>query len=326
MCLIVVFLFTRCCTALHKRKWRTILVSVGINQPYEGNLIGLRKAAQAIGFDRVMLWDEAQFLHDKLTRKHLSKFLELNHSTSESILCKSWGKWCRPYCAAFKPVALLRAMSEAQLGDYVLWADASRYSNYSSTLQERNGTLNIVSAVEGLRASAIRFNQPASMYGSATCSCAGRCASNGAYAEPAVNLVWPFAPWNDQFECSIFQDFNISHASSFIRDLWFTNAHILLENTIFNRMLLLEWLSLALQNPSAFCRSHPQDQSAWSIVASRHRLPLVAFHAGYTFKNISNVIDGLSLGEFCWANRSDATGFARGLSHYADFAPITECG
>ena len=55
-------------------------------------------------------------------------FEELRHERFDERAQKLT-KSFRPYCAAFKMVALWRALLQSDEGDYVLWSDSSRYSS-----------------------------------------------------------------------------------------------------------------------------------------------------------------------------------------------------
>ena len=53
------------------------------------------------------------------------------------------------------------------------------------------------------------------------------------------------------------------------------NSNVLLENTATNRLLVWDWLGLAMAKPEAFCNSHVQDQAAFTILVLNRSLPLV---------------------------------------------------
>jgi len=273
-------------------------------------------------------WTEKEFLDDSITTMHMLKFIALNRYNNESIICQTWKTYCRPYCAAFKPVALLRANQQARDGDYLMWADSSRYANYSLLLwQMLSSNINVLDAVTQLSVD-YNFQGSPSMYGVAHCyhDDNSLCESNGAYAQPSRNLELGSGPWLDQFELSALLEFNNRNACAILNDLWVENPHLILEKNTFNHALLLQWLSLAMKNPRAFCRSHSQDQAAWSIIVSEHQLPILAFTDPYRMKSLSNVLMGLSTGSFNWINRSVArVPFARGTSHHSDFALGAPC-
>ena len=110
---------------------RFTLCSVAIGEPYESRLEQLRFSAAAAGFDRTLLWKRSDVLADPL-------FQQSNISAAFDVMDaffrryhhkKGTGHWsARPYCAAFKPVIMWRALHSSAPGDYVLWADASQYA------------------------------------------------------------------------------------------------------------------------------------------------------------------------------------------------------
>merc|ERR1712048_1094383 len=54
------------------------------------------------------------------------------------------------------------------------------------------------------------------------------------------------------------------------------NSHIMLKNTRAHRLLVEEFLNMALRKPRGFCHSEDaQDQLAWTILVLNHSLPLV---------------------------------------------------
>ena len=69
----------------------------------------------------------------------------------------------RPFCAAFKPVALLNAMISSDAGDYVMWMDCSKYFDYS---RETESSMNISGALKSLEAS----SSPSGAYGTIGCA------------------------------------------------------------------------------------------------------------------------------------------------------------
>ena len=106
---------------------RVKLVSFAEGEPFSTVLRLLNDSSRQAGFDGVQLWSMADFLNSPLVRKHpeaMNRLKRLQH---------------RPYCDAFKMVALLQAMEHSDEGDYVLWIDSSRHFPYA--LPRGNGTL-----------------------------------------------------------------------------------------------------------------------------------------------------------------------------------------
>ena len=75
-----------------------------------------RKSWRAGGFNSSLLWTARELHADALYKRFAREF---------DALAKHRQR--RPYCAAFKPLAILRALLESCDGDYVLWADSSKY-------------------------------------------------------------------------------------------------------------------------------------------------------------------------------------------------------
>ena len=53
------------------------------------------------------------------------------------------------------------------------------------------------------------------------------------------------------------------------------NSGIALINSALNRLLIWDWLALAVARPRGFCASHTQDQAAWTVLVLNRSLPLV---------------------------------------------------
>jgi len=53
------------------------------------------------------------------------------------------------------------------------------------------------------------------------------------------------------------------------------NSNMLFKNTRENRLLVWDWMSMALERPAAFCDSHTQDQAAWTVLVFNRSLPLI---------------------------------------------------
>jgi len=313
--------------SLYESHLQITLVTVGINEPYESSLRAMRHFARDLGFISTLAWMEKDFLNDPVTRQHMGAFTMLDSYKNESIICSTWQQYCRPYCAAFKPVVLMRALRESG-GDYVMWADSSKYENYTILLTEMvYANVTVVDAVRTL----VRRSRMAalpSMYGVANCSCNNTiCQSNGAYMQPKVKLAAGWGPWLDQFELSALQSFNMIDQCALVNDLWIQNPHILLANTKFNLGLLMQWLQLAIQRPRAFCRSHSQDQAAWALIISKNNLPVLAFKSPYKAKTLFDVIVGLSTGSFKWIERSSVLKVPLGnsSSHQSEFSNAHVC-
>jgi hypothetical protein len=87
-------------------------------------------SASLAGFDTTLLWTRQQFLADPLAQEHRAA---LEHMQRNHAARKKRHPYDRPYCGAFKSFVLYRALNQSAEGDYVLWADASKY--HSMNLQ-----------------------------------------------------------------------------------------------------------------------------------------------------------------------------------------------
>lgn len=114
---------------------RATLVSVAIGADFERKLQALGASARLGGFDDTLLWSsERDVLADQVLSTplgHQRTFRDIFETSLRSgrfdARASRITKSFRPFCAAFKMVALWRALQQSREGDYVLWADASRY-------------------------------------------------------------------------------------------------------------------------------------------------------------------------------------------------------
>ena len=115
---------------------RATLVSVAIGADFERKLQALGASARLGGFDDTLLWSsERDILADDVLSTPLGRNGETFRDVFETSLrggrfdarASKITRSVRPFCAAFKMVALWRALQSSREGDYVMWADASRY-------------------------------------------------------------------------------------------------------------------------------------------------------------------------------------------------------
>ena len=96
-------------------------MSVAIGADFESKLEVLRASAHAAGFERTLLWREADFIGDPVLETRLSSHSKFRDAFDilrkekfdprALVLTKSF----RPYCAAFKMVALWRALRPVRI-------------------------------------------------------------------------------------------------------------------------------------------------------------------------------------------------------------------
>jgi len=219
---------------------RITLVSYARGTTFEHSLEGMRNFAASFA-DEILLWTDEQLRADPLYQAHLARFRVLDDLSTRV----KHGRH-RPYCTAFKPLMMLRAISQRKSSrDYVLWADASQYHNMS---------------LHGNVRAAVRRLDGQSAYGLVHCS--ERCSTENPYLSQmslirrsTVDAYVGLLGWSRKVRDEIY-----AH-----RGLLATN--LLWASTDANRRLAEMWLQMALRSPRAFCDSHTQDQAALTILA-----------------------------------------------------------
>lgn len=317
---------------------RFTLCSVAIFEPYESHLEQLRTSAAAAGFDRTMLWKRADVLADPLLSQHRVK-------AAFDTMHKFWAKYhrkkgtghfsARPFCAAFKPVIMWRAMLQSAPGDYVLWADASQYSSNVTLVGGLRKAVRLLSGrvprplprpnvtsprwqrtpwfqahmLNGWTNLAVR-----SVYGLLTCS-AWDCSAD----------LYTWAAQTNAIESVTINAYaDMIAGSDLLRRPVILNANILLENTPTNQILVWDWLHMAVKRPDAFCTSHIQDQAAWTILVLNRSLPLVNFcpylskkgqnTCVHAMKNTNSFIESVGLGRFEIVTADEVDGLRDGYA------------
>ena len=118
------------------------LVSFGDGPRYEGTLAYFRRNAAHLGFTATLLWDRAEVERDPFFRANLTHLRRMGTR--------------RPYCAGFKALMLWRALENSEEGDYVFWADATRYFDYAARPLKKGIARR---AVEALARGCVEINQ-----------------------------------------------------------------------------------------------------------------------------------------------------------------------
>lgn len=232
------------------------LVSVAIGRGYVARLDLLERGAVLLGFDRTLLWRDADVSASvQAIAETAAKLSEYNKRAPKP----------RPFCAAFKPLIMLRAFEESREGDWVLWADSSAYTNASLAAMLKPAAqppaVDAHAAVAALQAAGLDDGA----FGVMACPhfCARKlCMPNGAnrMMQPATLEAYSA---------------RIDDSASFMHEPHVLNSNILLRVSASNRQLLRDWLGMAVQSPRGFCSSHPQDQSALTILTRAQGLPLL---------------------------------------------------
>lgn len=270
------------------------LVSVGIGEPYESSLQHLSRTASPSGFNRTLLWTRKAFMSDPLSQKYSEELGALD-AAARSKRKHPY----RPFCAAFKPIALLRAMMESSDGDYVMWADSSKY-HVNQTVGRAN-VHEAIARLRGLVPSRELLYRPGSRLLRRRAAAASSRWRATPWFQSYSSSGWPsralgsafgmltcspldcendLYTWNQRksaVNLATIQGFLdlIPNATSFLKQPHVLNTNILLENTPQNRLFVWDWLAMALAKPRPFCNSHVQDQAAFSILVLNRSLPLI---------------------------------------------------
>jgi len=219
--------------------------------PYER---ALKEMGEHVWADRKMLWTEEALQRDPLFVEHREAFAELER-IAQSPELRGHKQW-RPYCAAFKPIIILRAMSEARKGDYVLWTDSSKYA----------GGAGLAVAADQLREGLRQLDERAPAQSlTALVHCGIDCTQPALRYEPQSRLI--SARTANGYEHLV------PRAALFARAGLLT-THLIWKVSEGARQLALEWLQMALDQRQAFCASHTQDQAAMTVLAANRSLQL----------------------------------------------------
>ena len=236
-----------------QRHDRITLVSFAKGASFKKVLDSMRVQAQA-RFSSTMLWGDDEFLADPLVQKQAEQLRFLD------AMPMPMGR--RPYCAAFKPLMLLRALQTTS-SEYVLWTDASRYFSLALDLSDIQHSLRQLK-----RAGAD------SLFGLVHCSWSCTAPREGwrgtwpryAFADELIDFSQeaPHYPFADMV---VGRDLRVHRM--------LLNTHMLLRNDAQNRELMRAWLAMALERPHEFCKGTAGDQAALTILAINRSLPVV---------------------------------------------------
>lgn len=261
-----------------------VLVSVGIGQRFERSLERLNQSALATGFDRVLLWREADLLQDSLALQHREA---LNSLQREHLRSKAKHSDSRPYCAAFKPLIMWRALVEADDDDFVLWSDSSQWhpeklragvreaADALTTQTPRSAALPRVGRAWG----ATEWFQQHTRSGTwasrnvtnavGVISCSSRdCEMDTFQANYRGTVI-------NRETIAAFRDLVPGGDSTALRRPHVLNSNILLRNSVSTRLLVWDWLMMAITHPHGFCSSHTNDQAAWTLLVQNRSMPLI---------------------------------------------------
>ena len=260
------------------------LVSVAIGQPYERSLDRMGASAADAGFNRTQLWKEDAFLADPLVQRHRGALEQMQRGHRRR---KRKHPQDRPYCGAFKSFALLHALESSREGDYVMWADASKYHD------ARYRDVNVHDAIATLTGARRPARPAARRIVSAAYSQHGwlenvthepRRTAHSAYGvlhcgvgscDAQLFLPNAYRSTINVRTMSGFSSYYAGDVQMMGRRPHIMNANILLENNAFNRELMRRWVRMAVEKPDLFCDSITQEQGIFTLLIMGARLPMV---------------------------------------------------
>lgn len=300
----------------------------------------LRDTWRASGFDSAQLWQLQDLVADPIYLRFKDQMRVLNEtaffgpncsyiSGAEREECQAvprspygQGFAHRPFCAAVKPVALWRAMMDSREDDWVVWADASRYYNGTSfgadvhsvirkldsagpawkSIQHKsdwqpaypcNGSLTDAprKRVEGVFG--VLQDQPPPELGGGMRPVRANLLPN----EAGVHQLNSSSALNT-FEA--FAELRPPPVASFPR---LQSTNIILRNTQATRLMVWDWLMMAVQKPDGFCSEYlGQDQTALAMLVANRSWPTVRVCAceggrrqlfGSEWENCEGVMKGI---------------------------------
>lgn len=257
------------------------LVSVAIGEPYESSLKKMRATAAAAGFNRTLLWTRKEFLADPAAIKYSAALEQMQRGHRQR---KKRHPFDRPYCGSFKPFVLMRAMLESREGDYVMWADASKYHD------ARYIGVSVRDAVAALTGRTTPPRPPKAEISTAYAetpwfqrrqarprrtarSAFGVIHCHGVDCDSQLFMA-NYYRWS--VNSRTLRTYNDSVDDKVRgRRPHIMNANILLENNVESRRVIGAWLDAAVTKPDVFCSSGPQEQAVFTLMAQAARVPMV---------------------------------------------------
>ena len=238
------------------------LVSYADGPRFERSQRVLKSLAGNHGVANVVAWNN----------NALQQFPEFKANATVFALMKNLSRVVRehrPYCMAFKPLALLRALIEND-GRWVLWTDSSQWN-----LPALNHSL--VDAAAALQ----RRNVDA-VWGTAHCQIKGPY-SGGRLGHPpnawmpSIRNAHKFALVSKEAMAAWLPDSNNTvFRRRFLAEEHVLATHLFMRSTPLNRAIAARWLRMAVDSPRAFCASN-QDQAALALLAFNERLTRVDY-------------------------------------------------
>ena len=259
------------------------LVSVAIGEPYETSLKKMRATAQDAGFNRSVLWTRNEFLADANAVKHREALEQMQRGHRQR---KKRHPYDRPYCGSFKPFVLLRALLESREGDYVMWADASKYHDMNYVGVSVRDAVAVLSgrsrrppprppkrSISEAYAQTRWFQKRRAVARRATRSAWGVVHCHGVDCNSQLFMA-NYYRWSvNARTLRSYPDTVNSTVRS--RRPHIMNANILIENNAESRKVIRAWLAAAVDQPDTFCSSGPQEQAVFTLMVQAAKVPLV---------------------------------------------------
>jgi len=251
-----------------------ILVSAAIGEPYETTLQNLNNTQTFAKYDKSQLWTEQDIVRDAVFIQHAKRFELLDTVQSGATNNKH-----RPYCEAFKPLAIWRAMSSSYDGDYIHWSDASRHfpSGFLPNVDIHKAiqtmkdvtTVNATSVREKISFSPwakiniedvmVEPTTPISAFG------IPYCAADCHVDTHLCNSIKSQGPHG-------YKDM-IADPAHFGVQPHMLLANMIIVNSVDNRRLVWDWLSMALAKPHDWCLSAVPEEMALDILLYNRSIP-----------------------------------------------------
>ena len=214
------------------------------------------------GVERVISWNASSLQRATIFQQHASAFAML-HNLSRRV------REHRPYCMAFKPLALLITLNEVTDGTWVLWSDSSQWNLPSLN----HSVIDAAAALDEQRVDAA--------WGTQHCEIRGTGAKGKGHPRnswrPAIKNAHRFALVSPEALNAYLP--NPTDQAARRRALAATHVlatNVFVKATATNRAIAAKWLSMATNHPHAFCACN-QDQAALSLLVYNERLPRIDY-------------------------------------------------
>ena len=231
------------------------LVSFAEGQRFVRSQRVLESLVGSHGISRITSFNAASLSQDPLFQQHAAAFAML----------KNWSRRVRekrPFCDAFKPLALLRGLLDND-GRWVLWTDSSQWNRPRLT----HSVLDATAALEARHIDGA--------WGTLHCRITGVGARGKTHPRndwlPAVRKARNYALVSSEaLNTYVPKD---QHARVLASEHVLA-THLLVRSTPAARTIAKKWLEMATEHPSAFCNAN-QDQAALALLHHNERLPRI---------------------------------------------------